>query len=246
MGQPTPPGDSPLFEGLGTEWNDIVGAIPEDRRAELAPRIKQRLDARDETYAPLKQWEDFNKSGITPEHTRAALNVFSIIENNPRQVIDTIAGHLGLTVGEAQKALDTLEEAAKDNPDDPRLATLQKQVDVLSQIALYQKQETAQQQLNSQAEAAVNKELDDLKAKHGNDVNEREVIMRMLHEGMSAEDAHKDFMGVAAEIRKTRAAPMLMGGTGVVPQRSIDVTKLDSKSTKDLVAQMMQRGIDGA
>lgn len=244
MGQPTPPGDSPLFEGLGSEWNDIVGAIPEDRRAELAPRIKQRMDARDETYAPLKQWDDFNKSGITPEHTRAALNVFSIIENNPRQVLDTIASHLGLTVGEAQKALDTLEKATEDNPDDPRLATLQKQVDVLSQIALYQKQETSQQQLAASAEAEVNKELDALKTKYGNDVNEREVILRMMQDNMSAEDAHKDFMGVAAEIRKTRAAPMLMGGSGVVPQRGLDVTKLDSKSTKDLVAQMMQRGLD--
>ncbi len=234
MGQPTPPGDNiPLYEGLGPEWNDIVGALPEDRRAELAPRLKERLDQ----YEPLKQWEDFQKSGITPDYANTALHLFNVIENNPREVYDTIGKHLGITPQEVKKAADVLE--ANTDIDDPRIQTMQQQIDTLAQIALAQRQQTTAEQQAAEADAEIEKELSNLKKKYGDEVDEEEIIMRMIHKGVTAEQAYQEYSGKIAELRKRRPAPMIIGGGGAIPRKSIDVTKLDNASTKDLVAQMM-------
>jgi|SRR5882724_2266534 len=245
MTQATPPGDIPLYEGLGAEWNDIVGALPEDRRAELAPRLKERLDARDASYAPLKQWEDLQKSGVSPDHVGAALNIFSAIENNPRQIYDTLAKYLNITPTQAKAAVETLEDVTEENGEDPRLQTMQQQIDTLAQIALAQRKMSTEEQQVAEQEAILEKDMTALKNKYGEgEVNEEEVLMRMLHKGMSAEDAFQEYSGMVTQLRSRRPSPMLLGSGGVVPRKAVDVTKLDSAGTKSLVAQMMQHGID--
>jgi DNA-binding Lrp family transcriptional regulator len=234
MGQPTPPGDMPLYEGLSSEWNDIVGAFPEDKRNELAPLLKQRIDGFQEQ---IKPWEDLTKSGITPEHASTALNLFNVIENNPREVYETIGKYLGITPAAAKEAVEEMEDSGA--TEDPRLATLQQQVDTLAQIALAQRQQTAAEKQAADQDAAIEKELGSLKSKYG-DVDEEEILMRMLHNNMTAEQAYQSYAAKVSQIRSTRPAPMLIGGGGAVPRKSIDVTKLDNADTKNLVAQMMQ------
>jgi hypothetical protein len=238
MGQPTPPGDMPLFEGLGTEWNDIVGALPEDRRAELAPKIKERLDS----FAPLKQWEEFNSSGITPSQAAEALTVFRAVENNPRDVYEAIGKHLGITPQQAQAAVKELEDdaAAGSTTEDPRLTTMQNQLNTLAQIALAQRNQTVAEQQAMEQDAAVEKEFTNLKKKY-NDVDEEEVLMRMIHKGLTAEQAYQEYSGKVTELRRRPVAPVLLGSGGAIPQKGIDVTKLDNKDTKNLVAQYMQQ-----
>src|SRR3954470_1975547 len=125
MGQPTPPGDSPLIEGLDSSWNDIVNFIPEDKRADFAPKFKERV----QSYEALKPWEEFQKSGVTPDQAGTALNLFSVIENNPREVYETIGKHLGITPQQAKEVVKEVEKEVESGNDDPRLATLQQQVD---------------------------------------------------------------------------------------------------------------------
>lgn len=239
MGQPNPPGDLPLFEGLGSEWNDIVGAFPEDKRAELAPLLKSRIDS----YEPLKQWEDFQKNGITPDQAKTALNLFDVIENNPKQVYETIGRHLGITAQEAKTAVTEIKKTGglEGADEDPRIAQLENQLNTLVQIQLAQRDQSKEQQLLAQQEQALDNELTDLKKKYGEDyVNEGEVVMRMLQFGISAEEAHKQFETLASDLRRRRPAPMLLGNGGAVPARAIDPVKLSSNDTKGLVAQMLQ------
>lgn len=234
MGQPN---DSPLYDGLDSSWNDVVSAFPEDRRDELAGALKSRIDA----YEPLKQWEDFTKSGITPDQAGQALNVYSTIENDPRRVYEAIGKHLGIT---PQQVQDVMEEEI-DEDDDPRLAALQKQVEIMSQIMVTEKQQSAQAQLAQQAEASIDKDLDGLKKKYG-DIDEDEIITRMLYKNMTPEEAYTDYNNKFAQIRARRPSPLVLGGGGQVPQRSIDPTKLDSKDTKNLVAQILQHANEQA
>ncbi len=241
MGQPTPPGDMPLYDGLGPEWNDIVGAFPEDKRNELAPLLKSRIDETVKPYEPLKQYEDFAKSNIAPDHISNALNILTMIDNNPKQVYEAIGNALGITNQQAKEIVEEIEEG---DQDDPRIQTMQQQIDTLAQIALAQRQQTAAEQRQAEQDAALNKELEDLKKKYGDEVDEEEVIMRMVHGGMSAEDAHLAYAKKVSDIRKRRPAPMIMGSGGsAVPARSIDPTKLDSANTKSLVAQMMEHAM---
>lgn len=238
MGQPnepTPPGNVPLFEGLGTEWNDVVGAIPEDRRAELAPVIKQRLDA----FEPLKQWEDFQKSGITVEQAQNALNLSSVIENHPRQVYDKLAEYLGITPQQAQEVVEEIEEGAED--DDPRFTQMKQQLDILSQIIINERQGKMQADLRSQADAALDKELAAVKKKFG-DVDEDQILLYMSRGDMTAEQAYQAYTKRDADIRARRPAPTLLGGGQAVPGNRPDFTKMSNEDTKKLVAQMMEHG----
>ena len=231
------PEGTPLFEGLGPEWNDVVGAFPEDKRTELATALKSRIDQ----YEPLKQWEDFQKSGITPDQAGQALNIYSTLENDPRRIYEAIGKHLGITAQQAEKVVEEIEET--DDDVDPRFKTLQQQVETMSQILLMNKQQETQATLRAEGEASLQRDLDGLKKKYG-DIDEQEVIFRMLHADMTPEQAYADYTKKFDQIRARRPSPLVMGGGGQVPQKAIDPTKLDSKETKNLVAQMLQHAAE--
>lgn len=251
MGQPTPPGDAPLFEGLGSEWNDIVGAFPEDKRGELAPILKSRIDA----YEPLKAYEDFHKNGLTPDKLGQALTLQQIIENNPRDVYDTIGKHLGLTPQQTQKVVDDIQQGQQQQGEeidpnidavlnDPRFKTMQDQLNALAQLTVMKDQQDRQSRQAAEADAAIERELSDLRKKHG-DFPEEEIVMRMINNDMSAEQALQSFNALADKIRR-KPAPFVMGNGGQVPRNNIDPTKLSNQDTRALSAQMMQQAINEA
>jgi hypothetical protein len=235
VGQPTPPGDLPLIEGLDPSWNEFVSAIPEDRRAELGPKLKERISG----YEPLRQWEQFQKSGITPDQAGTALNLFTLIENDPKQVYDVIAKHLNLTPAETKAVVEEIQDA-KDDGDDPRIKRMEQQLETLAQIALTQRQMSAQEKLEAQEEANLSKELDALKTKYGSNFDEEQIVMRMIHKGVTAEQAYQEYEGMVNGIRSRRPAPMVMGAGGAIPNRAIDPKKLSSQDTRKLVAQMLE------
>lgn len=238
MGQPTPPGDIPLIEGLDSGWNDIVNYIPEDKRSEFAPILKERLSS----YESLKPYEDFAKSGVAPDHLKTALDVFSVIENNPRQVYETLGKHLNITPQQAQQVVETVQEnATNGNATPSELETIKKQVETLGQLMLAQRDMTNQEKAMAEQEAALDREIKAVKQKYG-DIPEDQLIMRMVAKEISADQAAQEYLSMVSEIQKRRPAPFVLGSGGQIPAKQIDVTKLDSASTKNLVAQMMMHG----
>jgi hypothetical protein len=231
----TPPGNLPLYEGLDPEWNDIVGALPEDRRAELAPKLKERLDA----FTPLKQYEDFHKSGVTNDQIQQALQLSTVIDNHPRQVYEKLAEFLGISREEAKEVVEEVEEGVEDG-DDPRYAALKKQIDVLSQIMLNENQQKTQAQLNAQADAAIDKEINTVKKKFG-DVDEEQLLLYMGR-GLNAEQAYQAYTKRDADIRARRPAPTLLGSGQAVPRQAPDMAKMSPEDTRKFVAQMMEHG----
>lgn len=230
--QPTPPGNAPLYEGLDAEWNDIVGAFPEDKRAELAPKLKERLDQ----FAPLKEYEDFSKSGVTPKQINEALDISTLINSNPRQVYDKIAEYLGISREEAKEVVEEVEEA--EEAGDPRYDAMKKQLDILSQIIVEERQAQTKAQLDAQADAAIDKELSGLKKKFG-DIDE-EMVLLYMNKGLTAEQAYQAYVKRDSEIRQRRPAPTLLGSGQAVPNQRVDYTKLTSEDTKKWVAQMVE------
>jgi hypothetical protein len=238
MTQATPPGDSPLFEGLGSEWNDIISAIPEEQRATYAPMIKERLS----TYEPLKQWESLQKAGATPDQANTALGIVASIETNPRQFYEAIGEHLGITPQQAKEVVKELESTqnADGSQDNPELAELQKQVKVMAEVMIAERQQSTQAQREAEADKALERDLNELKKKFP-DVNEEEVIMRAIAKGITLEQAHNEFTAFVSEIQKRRPAPFVLGNGGHVPAKSINPSKLSTEDTKSLVAQMMMQ-----
>lgn len=236
MGQPNPPGDIPLIEGLDSSWNDVVSAFPEDKRSELGSQLKERISG----YESLKPWESFTKSGYTPETVQQAVDVFDIINNRPREAYETIGRALGITPQQAQKVVEEIEEEEnEEGPNSSEIEQLRRQVQILSEIQLAQRQQETTAQQQAQQDRELEAELNALKKQYG-DFPEQEILMRMSHMNLSAEDAFKNYTEFADSIRARRPAPTLLGGSGSIPNRRIEPQKLDAKDTRSLVAQMME------
>lgn len=243
MGQPNPPGDVPLVEGLSPEWNDIVSGFPEDKRAEYAPKIRERLSSYETVQQAYEPWKNLQDSGLTPELASTAATLYRLIESDPRQVYETIGQHLGIT---PQQAKEVVQDAKEDQEDeDPRfakLSTLEKQVQIMSQILLGQREAETQQKAQEEADAALDKELKALKAKYS-DVDEEQVVMYMAQHNVDAEEAYKRYTERDNNIRARRPAPFVLGSGGHIPtNKPIDPKTLSPADTKSLVAQMMQQG----
>jgi hypothetical protein len=235
MGQPNPPGDIPLVEGLDASWNEFVGYIPEDKRAEFAPKFKERIGE----FESLKPWQDLHKSGITPDQAGQALDLFTIIENNPQQVYDTIGKHLGLTKEETKEVVKVLEKTDGSN-DSSELAALRQQVETMAQITLAQRNMSEQERLVAEQSEALDTEIKAIKNKYGSDVPEKEILMRMAQNDLTAEQAYQEYATLADGIRSRRPAPRILGSGGTVPtSQGIDPIKLDNKGVKSVVAQML-------
>jgi hypothetical protein len=240
MTNPTPPGDIPLYDGLGAEWNDVFSAIPEDIRGTVGSAIKGKVSSYDEKLNSYKSWDDVIKNG-DPDFVKTAIGVYQSVENRPKEVFELLGRHLGISTEQAKEVAQELED---DNSGDPVVAQLKQQVDTLSQIILSQKQEEIKNSQLQQQEAALAKELDAVKAKYG-EFDEEQILWRMDVKGMSAEDAYKDYEKMVDGIRTKKPAPMVLGQSGSIPRQAIDPRKLDDKDTKNLVAQLLQQSLPG-
>ncbi|HEY0770697.1 MAG TPA: hypothetical protein VGD31_10225 [Sphingobacteriaceae bacterium] len=234
----TPPGNAPLIEGLDPSWNALVEYVPEDKRGEFANGLKERVSS----YSALEPWKEFASQGITPELAKTSVDLYNIIERNPREVYETIGKHLNITPAQAKEVVQDLQdEVDEGDEDDPRIQRLQQQVDTLAQIALAKNQQELQSKAQEEANAKLEAELSAAKKKYGDDIPDEHLLMRMMHMNMSADEAAKDYRAHEEKIRARRPAPWVMGGSGnTVPNQKIDPTKLSGQDTRNLVAQMFQ------
>jgi hypothetical protein len=238
-GVPTPGEAMPLIEGGNPAWNSILQHIPEDKRQEVVPTLQewdQNFQSVQETHAP---WKEFSESGVDPETARLALNVLNTIENNPQQAYQTIGNALGITPGQAQEVVENLEEEVEEAQTEgisvEQFNALQTKADAMAQILLGQRQES----LLAEQEQQLDNELSSLKDKHG-EFPEQEVVYRMMHNGMTAEDALKDYQKFEENLlRNRRPAPKFLTGGGNIPTPKVNPTELDDKQTRDLVAEIL-------
>lgn len=240
MGQPTPPGDIPLYDGLGTEWNDVLSAVPEEARSTVGSAIKGRISDYDTRLNSYKNWDDVIKSG-DPEHVKTALGVYNTIENKPQEVYELLGRHLGISTAEAKKVADAVES---DESGDPRIEEMQRRIDTMTQILVGKHQEELRSVQLKEQEDALAKELSDLKTKHG-EIDEEHILMLMSHNNVSAEDAYKQYEALVTKIRGNRPAPMVLGSSGGIPRQGVNPRTLDSKDTKNLVATLLQQSLQG-
>lgn len=232
----------PLVEGGNPAWNPFLQFVPEDRRSEAANVLRDWDKSYQTVQEKYKPWEDLSKQGIDPNAAITGVQLLNLIDTQPQVVYETLKNYLEknnlLPAGEPMPTDSIQEEGDNQNLDelDPKLQKLEQQVQVLAQIALAQKEEKERQQQDQ----AVEKELTSLRKKVG-DFPEEEILMRMSHYGLSAEEAYKKYMGHVEEIRKRRPAPTLLGAGSTIPSRNINPTKLSEQETRSLVTDYLKQ-----
>lgn len=235
--------------GPNPAWEPVLSVLPEQFHSVVTPHFQkwdQSAQERIESVnTQLKAFEGYNKfteHGITADEVEQGLRLMYEINNNPQSVFDALK--------EAYKFGENPTPVANDEEDgDNPLAQLPPEVmaqlsqhdDLLktvSQIVL----NDANAKQAAVADNALEKELSDLKEKHG-EYDEEFVLTKMLN-GASAEDAVKSYQDLVQRVTPKPFAPSVLGGGnggGGIPSNAIDPTKLSRTDTKSLVAQMLEQ-----
>lgn len=236
------PNSMPLVEGGNPAWNDVLQYVPEDKRTEVVPKLQEWDNNYKQVQESLTPWKQFVDSGVDPETAQIALNVLQTIETNPEAVYEAIGKSLGISKQEAEELVEEVTEEGQANGSgitQEQFEALAKQSNAMAQILLAKREE----ETLAQQEAELNKELATLKEKYG-DFPENEIVYRMLHSDMSAEDALKDYAKFEENLFRSRpVAPRVLSGGGMIPQPKVDPVKLDDRGTRDHVAEMLKAAL---
>jgi hypothetical protein len=234
--------------GPNPAWNDVLSVIPPEYHEKITPHFQQwdqsaqsQIEKANASVKNFEPYQQFVDNGIDATELENGLRLLYEINNNPQNVWDALGKAYGLSgePGNAGIAQTGAGEEQQQQYQDPRFDQLQQGIELVSQIVLNEQQA----KVSAQADAELDRELAELKTKHG-DYDER-YVLAMMQSGMSGEQAIQSFQGLRNNLLQSNPrpfAPNVMGssggGTGY-PSQAIDPTKLTPKDTRNLVAQML-------
>ena len=231
--------------GQNPAWGDALSAIPEQYHSVLTPHFQQwdqaaqqRIENVNSQLSQYDPYKPFVENGISAQDLEQGIQLMYQLNQNPQAVYNALAEayNFGVNESEAEEE-DGEEEAAQFQ--DPRFDQLQQGLDLVAQTILQQEQA----KLDSAAEAQIDSELAELKAKHPG-ISE-EFALSLMVNGFDVSQVGEHWGNVTQNILQSNPrpfAPNVMGssggGTGL-PSQAIDPRKLDDKQTRSLVVQML-------
>ena len=238
-------GSSEGTSGPNPAWNDVLGVIPQEYHEKITPHFQrwdqsaqERIEQVNSRVKEFEPYGAFLEHGIDPAELENGLRLMYEINNNPQSVWNALGKAYNLAGDSGGAGGEEGTEPAQEFQD-PRFGDLQQGLELVSQIVLQEQQA----KINAQADSELDRELADLKGKHG-DYDER-YVLAMMQTGMSGEQAIQQYQGLRSNLLQSNPrpfAPNVMGsstgGTGY-PSQAIDPTKLSGKETRNLVAQML-------
>lgn len=229
--------------GINPAWNDVLNVVPEDIRGQVTPHLQQW----DRNYSNLQQehsrlspFKSFADQGISVEQLHNGYGLMQAIQQNPREVYEALAQSFGLGESQGQDGPEVPDDLAGLPPEViAKIQRLESGYELLAQARL---EETSKQQ-QAQQDAELDRTVANLKSQFG-DFDESYVLAQM-YSGHSPEDAVKAYNTLVENVLANHNRPkppkiMGAGGSQIPGERRLDVTKLDSGGTKNLVADMLR------
>lgn len=235
--------DGGLGSGQGSDTpdyslaNGFLKDVPEEHRELLEPYVKKwdagvtrRFTDLHSKYAPYEQLgvED-------PTVLEEALQVYRVLDENPRQVYEALRTQF-------EEALEEAEDESEDGtfqglpPEVAKQLTEQREVlELLAEFMLGQQQ--------SEKEAQEEKELDDyldlLKQEYG-DFDEDYVLAKM-YRGMDGGKAVEAWKAAVQQYGGTPPRPKakVLSGAGALPVEAQNVAKIPRTDVKNMVAKLL-------
>ena len=268
---PEPPEGNEAPTGIQPDnpaWSDFLGAIPPGMHDMVKPHLRKwdegvnsRINAVHSEYA---DWKSFKDQGIAPQTIQEAYGIWQAINENPEEVYRLLGESYGFAnqaqsqmqnpqqgqVNPQQQMQQTnqpsgdeyeLGQGGQFNPELAELARYKAMTDDMAKIMLQQHQQQQELMEAQQADAVLDKELADAKAKYG-DFNE-EFVLRYVNAGMEVNKAVEAFQQLRNEIISSHnrpASPTVISGSGPLPSQQINPAKLNGKDTRNLVAEMVK------
>jgi len=248
---PDSSGGNPAWDSLRTKLDPISFRAIEDDLKNFDKNAESRISSLNQ------QLKNYSELG-SPEQLQNYAMIAQKLDSDPETIYNALGeflkqnGRLPETEAELQEAVD--EEASQDqNVADPRIAQLEQQQQMMQQFLMQQQQA----QLNQEADVALEKEVNELKAKYPEFSNDdvREVLMRTAFKfqqtGKSAKlmDVAKEYMDntvnrIRAVPRPGDSAPRLLPTSGGMPQgqQQESLGKMSRNDVQSLIAASISQG----
>lgn len=240
-------------------YAQFLAELPDDVRPLVEPKFKEwdadvtkRFQTLHSEYEPWKQVID----QYDPDTVQGALQLGVVLEQDPTRFLKAFAEAYPDLVKEALGTVEpappvnTPEQGQDDlDPNDPlvkRIAQLEQMLEGVTGT-LTQQQQSEQA---SQNQKILEDTLTELHKKHG-DFDDTYVLSQIAYAGATPEEAIKAWNNnVVAKFgqqvqQPNGGAPTVVNAGGGLPAEPVDVGKLGSDATVDLVAQMLQQANEG-
>jgi hypothetical protein len=229
----------------------LLGVLPSSLHSQVKPvlekwdkGVQQRFEQVQSQYSPYKS---FAEQQVSPNDIEVALGIAQQINDDPAKFFETYQEYLrgqGVQVGQGQQQqqpsepeFDLGEYSQPDLSQDPRFQQLEQQQAAIAQWATSQ----YEQQIQAQADAQLDNDLKALHEKHG-DFDESYVLGLALG-GVPLDAAVSKYNELVNNVRNAPTAggqaPRVLTPGGGLPAERIDPAKLDSKGTRNLVAEIL-------
>lgn len=114
--------ENPAWSTHLEKFPDSVKHIAKEAFSEWDKEVQTRFTGIQEKYKPYQGYVDQN---IDPQKLESAWGLAQLLESDPQGFAELLAQQLGLTVQQAEAAVEELQEVEPAGEVDPMLATLQ-------------------------------------------------------------------------------------------------------------------------
>ena len=249
-GQPsgTPASGTPQEGQLSPEFGSpFLNEVDPAHKAIVEPYLKKWDGSITKKFQDLHaKYQPYEQLGDV-ETLQQALYVQQLIDNSPDQVLQALAQALGVEVGQAQGLGQQQQQGNEEIPEEfeglpegfvKQFQQQQQALEAMAQLML-----NGQQSAQEQAEdAELGQLLDSLKQKHGE--FDQEYVLSKMMAGADPEKAVQAYQSLVQNAlnqrgQQTPQIPILGGGGSIPQENGKQVTDLDRKETKALVAQIL-------
>jgi len=226
-------------------WQPFLDILPDSLHETVRPvlqdwdrNVQSRYETIQQEYAPYQQ---FREQNIDPEELAYSHQVVQALNENPAEVIRTMAEFFGIELTPQQQA-QAQAVAAQTPVDteslevDPRIAQLEQGFQTLAAMALEQRSQAEVRQADIQLETTLN----ELRQQHG-DFDEKVVLSYMLS-GQTAEQAVAAYKNLESHIlsgANRPPAPRVMGGGGGIVNDKVNPAAMSDAERRALVTNML-------
>lgn len=236
-------------------WDQILNYIPEDKRPEVLPKLKDWDDNFAKVQSEYAPYKPLLEHKVSMEDVQKAFAFANLVNTNPKALYDELGQRFGF--GQGQQQVPNKEED-EDDPDfeKDRVPDLTKHPEFIKmQETLNQFQQNAMAEAKRQEEAALAQQVDnefsqmerELKVKLSPKARE-EILLRSVKIGdrtgnYDLNEGYKDYASFVNQIRNSRAnnsAPRVFNGSGGLPATNKPLSQMNDEERQQRIIAFLE------
>lgn len=240
--------DAPPWQGFVEKFPEAYRGIAEEAAKEWDSGVTKRFQDLHSTYEPYKpfvdEWE--------PEAIDQALQLAQALEANPQAFYESLANAYGFNGEQGTQEQQQVASSPQDlDENDPYAPRFQQNEELLANLANYiisQEEQKTQYEQQVQEDQWFDQTMTALKTQYGE--FDENYVLHQIANGVDPDVAVQNFQSTVntwaqRQVAPARQAPRVMGAGGGIPSGQVDPASLNSRDTKDLVAEYLRKAQGG-